>query len=315
MSAPRSKRTPLVTKNTGMKTPNPTASSLRRKSGCVIARSGSASERIAPAANVPRITSSPSCWAAAANPTSSTSAPRTRICAVVSCRRSRSARIRIDRWAPRTTANTASASPSSAPISTSVAPGPPSPAKNSDSRMIAAKSAIEPAAMTSWPSADSILPVSLSTGISTPSDVEPSAMATSSGVSTRPVAAERERDRERDRRATPRSRCSVTPSTRPRNRPKSTSSPPRNSRNASPMVAITSIVASISTQPKPDGPTAMPATISSTTAGMRSPGARPSRNGAANATATTMRRASSEGMRRSPASGQFVTAVTNGAVA
>jgi hypothetical protein len=40
----------------------------------------------------------------------------------------------------------------------------------------------------------------------------------------------------------------------------------------------------------------MPAMISSTTAGMRSRGARPSRNGAANATVTTMRSPSSEGM-------------------
>ena len=63
-SASRSKRTPLVTKKTGMKTPKPIASSLRRKSGWVMARSVSASERIAPAANVPRITSSPSCCAA-----------------------------------------------------------------------------------------------------------------------------------------------------------------------------------------------------------------------------------------------------------
>ena len=60
-------------------------------------------------------------------------------------------------------------------------PAPPSPVKNSDSRMIAAKSAIEPPAITSWPSVVSISPASLSTGISTPSDVEPSAIATSSG--------------------------------------------------------------------------------------------------------------------------------------
>ena len=54
--------------------------------------------------------------------------------------------------------------------------------------MIAAKSAIEPPAITSWPSADSIRPESLSTGISTPSEVEPSAIATSSGVCTSPLA-------------------------------------------------------------------------------------------------------------------------------
>ena len=62
-------------------------SSLRRKSGCVIARSWSTSERIAPAMNAPRMTSSPSLTASATSPTSRTKAPRTRICAVVSCRR------------------------------------------------------------------------------------------------------------------------------------------------------------------------------------------------------------------------------------
>ena len=63
----------------------------------------STSETIAPAMNAPRIASSPSCWAIAAKPTNSTSAARTRICAVVSCRRSRSARIRAECSAPRTT--------------------------------------------------------------------------------------------------------------------------------------------------------------------------------------------------------------------
>jgi hypothetical protein len=96
--------------------------------------------------------------------------------------------MRSERWAPRTARKTATASPNSAPISTSVAPGPPSPAKNRLSRMIAAKSAIEPPAITSWPSADSMRPESLSTGIRTPSDVDPSAIATSSGVCTSPLA-------------------------------------------------------------------------------------------------------------------------------
>ena len=62
------------------------------------------------------------------------------------------------------------------------------------------------------------------------------------------------------------------------------------------MVASTSIVGSTSTQPSTDGPTMIPATISSTTAGMRRAGARPSTNGAAKATATMMRSPSSEGM-------------------
>ena len=56
------------------------------------------------------------------------------------------------------------------------------------------------------------------------------------------------------------------------------------------------MVGSIATQPRTDGPTTIPATISSTTAGTRKFGARPSRNGAAKATATTMSSPSSEGM-------------------
>jgi hypothetical protein len=73
------------------------------------------------------------------------------------------------------------------------------------------------------------------------------------------------------------------------------------------MVERTAIVWSISTQPSTDGPTTIPATISSTTAGMRSDGARPSRNGAANATATTMRSPSSEGMALSSTLARIVT--------
>ena len=53
--------------------------------------------------------------------------------------------------------------------------------------MIAPKSAIEPAAITSWPSVEPLSPASLRTGISTPSEV-PSAIATSSGASSSPVA-------------------------------------------------------------------------------------------------------------------------------
>ena len=78
-SASRSKFRPVVTKNTGMNTPNPIASSLRRNSGCVIAWSRSTSVRIAPAANAPRITSRPSVSASATNAIISTTAPRTRI--------------------------------------------------------------------------------------------------------------------------------------------------------------------------------------------------------------------------------------------
>ena len=57
--------------------------------------------------------------------------------------------MRSERSAPRTATSTTAASPSSEPISSSVAPVPPSPVKKIESRMIAPKSAIEPAAITS----------------------------------------------------------------------------------------------------------------------------------------------------------------------
>ena len=170
-----------------MKSPKPAASSLRRKSGCVIRWSRSTSDTIAPAMNAPRIASSPSDSATAAKPISSTNAARTRICAVVSCRRIRSARIRIECSAPRTSRKTAADSANSSPSSSSVDPDPPSPEKKIESRMIAPKSAIEPAATINWPNVVAISPASLSTGISTPSDVAHRMIVTRTGVSTSPA--------------------------------------------------------------------------------------------------------------------------------
>ena len=72
--ASRSYLTPVVTKKIGMKIPKPAASSLRRKSGWVIARSRSTSEMIAPAMKAPRMTSSPSSVASATSPMSRTKA-------------------------------------------------------------------------------------------------------------------------------------------------------------------------------------------------------------------------------------------------
>jgi hypothetical protein len=48
------------------------------------------------------------------------------------------------------------------------------------------------------------------------------------------------------------------------------------------------------TQPNPEGPTMIPSTISSTTAGTRSRGARETRSGAANAIAATASRDENE---------------------
>ena len=60
--------------------------------------------------------------------------------------------------------------------------------KNSDSRMIVAKSAIVAPAMTSWPNAEPASPRSLSTGMTMPSDVALSAIATKTTSSTMPIA-------------------------------------------------------------------------------------------------------------------------------
>ena len=60
--------------------------------------------------------------------------------------------------------------------------------KNSESRMMAPKSAIDDAAITSWPKPVEISPVSFSSGTSTPSEVAVRMIATSSGVSPSPAA-------------------------------------------------------------------------------------------------------------------------------
>jgi hypothetical protein len=62
----------------------------------------------------------------------------------------------------------------------------PLPEKNSDSRMIAPKSAIEAAAITSWPKLELMLPESFKPGTITPSEVATSTMATNSGDLTNP---------------------------------------------------------------------------------------------------------------------------------
>src|SRR3954469_12062818 len=99
-SAPKLKRKPLVTKNTGMNTPNAAASSFSLNWGWVV-WSRSISERRTPAANAPRIVSSPNWSASAANPIINTNAARTRICAVVSWSRRRTCERPMDLSTPR----------------------------------------------------------------------------------------------------------------------------------------------------------------------------------------------------------------------
>ena len=100
--------------------------------------------------------------------------------------------------AVRTAKKTAAASTTSDPISSSVDPTPPSPEKKIESRITAPKSAIVPAAMISCPKVDEISPASLSTGISTPSEVAQRMIATSNGVSTRPPAFSKQPDGDRE---------------------------------------------------------------------------------------------------------------------
>ena len=93
----------------------------------------------------------------------------------------------------------------------------PLPEKNSESRMIAPKSAIEAAAITSCPKSDEMFPESLSTGTITPSDVETRTIAMKRGDLMKPPASKREPDddpdRKRDRRRRAPLRASPAPQT------------------------------------------------------------------------------------------------------
>jgi hypothetical protein len=145
------------------------------------------------------------------------------------------------------------------------------PEKNSESRMIEPKSAIEAAAMTSSPRLELMLPESFSTGKITPSAVATRTTAMNSGDFTKPP----------DRRPIPiriamandtTNPSAVSFTMRPRRRSTSISRPERNSRNASPIRARTETGASGFAQPSPEGPITMPSTISSTIAGSRTRG-------------------------------------------
>ena len=247
VSASRSKRTPLVTKKTGMKKPKPIASSLRRKSGWVMTWSRSTSETIAPAMNAPRIDLEPELRRRRPRSRRTARARRgrgsARSCPAGAAGRRGCASSARRRGRRR---STTAASANSEPSSSSVEPVPPSPEKKIVSRMIAPKSAIDAAAMISWPNVEAISPASLSTGTSTPSDVAHRMIATSSGVSTRPRRAQPERHGDARRRTRARSPSAVSRSTGPRSFANSISSPARNSTNASPISATTAIAWSTS---------------------------------------------------------------------
>src|SRR6516225_8171189 len=130
---------------------------------------------------------------------------------------------------------------------------------------------------------------SFSTGKTTPSEVAASTIATNSGDFTNPPA----------RRAIPvriaMAKDTAKPSAvrvtiGPRRRSTSISRPERNSRKASPTRARIETGASGLAQPSPEGPITMPSRISSTIAGSRTRGKKPSAKGASKPTATTMSR-------------------------
>jgi hypothetical protein len=165
----------------------------------------------------------------------------------------------------------------------------PLPEKNSASRTIGPNSAIDPAAIMSWPKLVTRLPESLSTGKITPSEVATSTIATNSGDFTNPPAS---RPRPRTIAITNETPKPITVSfrTRPRKRSMSNSRPARNSRNASPTRARTATGRSGLAHPRTDGPITIPSTISRTIAGIRRRGKNPSASGATTPAATTINR-------------------------
>ncbi len=158
--------------------------------------------------------------------------------------------------------------------------------KNSDSRTTVVKSAIEAAAITSWPNGVPVWPASLSTATTIPNDVAARMIATSSGASTSSTA----------------SKISATASARPSEirkaaptRPRCRSScasnaisrPARKKRNTRPIDAKTSSGAVASIRSSATGPITMPATISLTIGGTFGSGSRSTSSGAAVAAAST----------------------------
>ena len=165
----------------------------------------------------------------------------------------------------------------------------PLPEKNSDSRMIAPNSATEADASTSWPKRELVTFASFRTGKITLTDEAASTIATNSGDETNPPAF---RPRPMviaiaNESANP---IVVSLRTRPRRRSTSISRPERNSSNASPIRARVETGRSALAHPSPDGPITMPSTSSSTTAGSRNRGKKPSASGASRPIVTTLSR-------------------------
>ena len=222
--------------------------------------------------NAPRIVSIPSSPASATKPTSRRIAIRTPSWAEVSSSARRVVETRSDRPASTIASPTRTTSTANPTSRTTLEPEPDEPEelveKKRETRRIVPNSASDALARITCPNSLSISPASRTTGTIRPSDVDASTIATKSGlrISSTDCSANEQ----------PTARTSDTPNAseivpmRPRSRAGSISSPARNSRNASPMSDRTVTGRSSSSHPSPDGPTTMPMTISSATAGSRS---------------------------------------------
>ena len=123
------------------------------------------------------------------NAISNTIEARTRISAVVSCRRTSnldSLVSRSSRLTPSTTRTTTTAKPASRINFESGELA--SREKKSESRMTAPKSATLAAAITSWPNGVDASPASFNTGTTNPNEVASRMMPINSGLRTRPAA-------------------------------------------------------------------------------------------------------------------------------
>ena len=182
---------------------------------------------------------------------------------------------------------TAAITATNRPTANSLAPRPPSDSEKSrDSRTMAVKSAMVALAMVSRPTGSSTWPASFRTGMTRPREVPDRATASRSGFLTQSMAPNPSPTATASRSV----RANPIPASRamlPRSWARSISRPARNRRKARPISARIWMGRSTVTQPSTDGPTTMPATISSTTAGIRMRGTSPTRSGAATAIAAT----------------------------
>ena len=153
-------------------------------------------------------------------------------------------------------------------------------------------SAAAPPATMNRPVGDSIMPVSRSTGNTMPTEVADRAVAISSGERTKPAAPSGTMS------ASPMASDATKPmppsrSGAPRSRRRSSSIPARKSRKATPRLLTIWTTGPGLIHPRMAGPKMMPATSSSTTAGTRSLGTKPSVKGTRNAMSITPNRLTS----------------------